>query len=86
MPGWVIRASGNADDPEVHKSLLREVRQLFRDPVYETGSSEMASTHVTAPNFHVPPPDPPAASPPAADAEAGTTETPPGPDGGQAAE
>lgn len=52
MAGWVLRASGDADDPGAHKHLLERVAELLGHREYGTGSSEFSSAHATAANFH----------------------------------
>jgi hypothetical protein len=54
MAGWTVTASGNADDPALHKSLRERLGQFLSDPEYGTGSSSFSSMHETASNFHVP--------------------------------
>lgn len=54
MAGWVIRASGDAEDPAHHKHLLEELANVLGRHDYGTGSSEFTSAHVQAGNFHEP--------------------------------
>lgn len=52
MAGWILRASGDSDDPAAHKHLLERVAELLGHREYGTGSSEFSSAHATAANFH----------------------------------
>lgn len=53
--GWVIRASGNTDDPAAHHELLERLGSVLSDQSYGCGSSEFTSAHVTEMNFHAAP-------------------------------
>lgn len=55
MAGWTVSASGNADDPATHTSLLSRLKELLSDPHWGTGSTSFSSAHETASNFHAAP-------------------------------
>lgn len=55
MAGWTVSASGNADDPATHQSLLSRLGELLSDPHWGTGSTSFSSAHVTDSNFHAAP-------------------------------
>jgi hypothetical protein len=57
MAGWAVTASGNSDDPEVHRDLLERLREVLHHPDTGTGSSEFNSAHVAEANFHLQAPE-----------------------------
>lgn len=54
--GWAAEASGDSDDPNVHKALAAELGRVISDPAAETGHSTFTSAHVQLANFHDPAP------------------------------